>query len=251
MKTINIKNAALLLIMGMFVSSISFGQERPKLDPKLTEAWDPVPEKVTPGEDSAPPSDAIVLFDGKDLNEWTGTNGKPAGWKVEDGAMTVVAKSGGIETKQKFGDFQLHIEWRTPAEVVGEGQGRGNSGIFMMGKYELQVLDSYVSKTYSNGQAGSIYKQGIPLVNACKGPGEWQTYDVIFMAPEFTEKGTVKSPARITVLHNGVLIQNNFTIKGPTEYDRIPMYEAHGKGPLMLQDHGNPVSYRNIWVREL
>ncbi len=162
-----------------------------------------------------------------------------------------MAKSGGIETKQKFGDFQLHIEWRTPAEVVGEGQGRGNSGIFMMGKYELQVLDSYVSKTYSNGQAGSIYKQGIPLVNACKGPGEWQTYDVIFMAPEFTEKGSLKSPASITVLHNGVLIQNNFIIKGPTEYNRIPKYEAHGKGPLMLQDHGNPVSYRNIWVREL
>ena len=251
MKTINIKNAALLIIMGMFVSSISFGQERPKLDPKLTEEWDPVPEKVTPGEDSAPPSDAIVLFDGKDLNEWIGTNGKPAGWKVEDGAMTVVAKSGGIETKQKFGDFQLHIEWRTPSEVVGEGQGRGNSGIFMMEKYELQVLDSYESRTYSNGQAGSIYKQSIPLVNACKGPGEWQTYDVIFMAPVFTEKGSLKSPARITVLQNGILIQNNFAIKGGTVFDQIPYYEAHGKGSLMLQEHNNPVSYRNIWVREL
>lgn len=240
-----------MLIVAFFASNSLFSQDRPTIEPKLTEVWEPVPAKVTPGENNAAPSDAIILFDGKDLNEWTNGKGGNPGWIVEDGAMTVKAGTGVIMTKQKFGDFQLHIEWRSPSEVKGEGQGRGNSGIFMMGKYELQVLDSYESVTYSNGQAGSMYKQGIPLVNACKGPGEWQTYDVIFMAPEFTEKGTLKTPAKITVLHNGVLIQNGFELKGPTEYNRIPMYEPHGKESLVLQDHGNPVSFRNIWIREL
>ncbi len=240
-----------LLFAMLFIAVVTYAQDRPTIEPKLTEVWEPVPAKITPGENNAPPSDAIVLFDGKDLNEWTDGDGGLAKWIVEGGAMTVKAKTGVVKTKQKFGDFQLHIEWRTPAEVKGDGQGRGNSGIFMMKKYELQVLDSYESKTYSNGQAGSLYKQGIPLVNACKGPGEWQTYDVIFMAPVFTEKGSLKAPARITVLHNGVLIQNNFELKGPTEYNRIPVYTPHGKGSLVLQDHGNPVSYRNIWVREL
>ena len=251
MNSLKFKISSLAIIAGMVFSISTQAQERPTFDPKLTEVWDPVPTKITPGENNMPPSDAIILFDGKDLNEWTNGKGKAAEWIVEDGAMTVKPKTGIIKTRQKFGDFQLHIEWRTPSEVKGEGQGRGNSGIFMMEKYELQVLDSYESKTYSNGQAGSIYKQSIPLVNACKGPGEWQSYDVIFMAPEFTEKGTLKTPARITVLHNGVLIQNNYELKGPTEFNRIPMYEAHGKGSLVLQDHGNPVSYRNIWVREL
>ena len=236
----------------MLIASMAWAQkERPTLDPKLTEEWEPVPPVVTPGDCGAPPSDAIILFDGKDLNEWINSKGGPAEWIVADGAMTVKPRTGSIKTKQKFGDIQLHIEWRTPAEVKGEGQGRGNSGIFLMERYELQVLDSYDNITYPNGQAGSIYKQSIPLVNACKKPGEWQTYDVIFMAPEFTEKGHLKTPARITVLHNGVLIQNNFMIKGPTEYNRIPKYEPHGKASLSLQDHGNPVSYRNIWVREL
>lgn len=243
---------ASLLVVALFATNSVFAQERPTIDPKLTEVWEPVPAKVAPGETNATaPSDAIILFDGKDLNEWTNGKGEAAGWTVADGAVTVKKMTGVIQTKQEFGDFQLHIEWRAPSEIVGEGQGRGNSGIFMMGKYELQVLDSYVSKTYANGQAGSIYKQGAPLVNACKEPGEWQTYDVIFMAPVFTEKGDLKAPARITVFHNGVLIQNNFELRGPTEYNRIPMYEAHGKGPLVLQDHGNPVSFRNIWVREL
>lgn len=247
------KRNGIIAVIAVIVSFTTiFAQEkRPTLDPKLTEVWDPVPAKIDPGENNAPPSDAIILFDGKDLNEWTNSKGGAAEWTVEEGAMTVKARTGAIKTKQKFGDFQLHIEWRTPAEVEGEGQGRGNSGIFMMEKYELQVLDSYESKTYPNGQAGSMYKQSIPLVNACKGPGEWQTYDVIFMAPVFTEKGSLKTPARITVLHNGVLIQNNYELKGPTEYNRIPIYEAHGKGSLVLQDHGNPVSFRNIWVREL
>lgn len=248
MKTIKSIN---LLFAMLFIAVIANAQDRPTLDPKLTEVWEPVPVKITPGENNAPPSDAIILFDGKDLNEWTNQKGGLAEWIVEDGAMTVKPRTGLIKTKQKFGDFQLHIEWRTPAEVKGEGQGRGNSGIFMMEIYELQVLDSYESKTYTNGQAGSIYKQSIPLVNACRGPGEWQTYDVIFMAPVFTEKGSLKTPARITVLQNGVLIQNNFELKGPTSHNRIPMYESHGKASLMLQDHSNPTSFRNIWVREL
>ena len=248
MKTIKSIN---LLFAMLFIAVITNAQDRPTLDPKLTEVWEPVPDKITPGENNAPPSDAIILFDGKDLNEWTNQKGGVAEWIVEDGAMTVKPKTGLIKTKQKFGDFQLHIEWRTPAEVKGDGQGRGNSGIFMMEKYELQVLDSYESITYPNGQAGSLYKQSIPLVNACKGPGEWQRYDVIFMAPEFTEKGTLKTPAKITVLHNGVLIQNGYELKGPTEYNRIPVYKPHGKASLALQDHGNPTSFRNIWVREL
>jgi hypothetical protein len=245
-----LKSISLLALM-LCVSLASTAQERPTLDSKLLQTWGTVPEKITPAENNLAPSDAIILFDGKDLNEWTNDDGGVAEWIVGDGTMTVKPKTGIIKTKQKFGDFQLHIEWRTPAEVKGDGQGRGNSGIFMMEKYELQVLDSYVSKTYTNGQAGSIYMQSIPLVNACKGPGEWQTYDVIFMAPVFTEKGSLKAPARITVLQNGVLVQNNFEIKGPTTNNMIPMYEAHGKGSLSLQDHSNPVSYRNIWVREL
>lgn len=251
MNTTKWKSAGTLLFAVLFTSNYLLAQERPTIEPKLTEVWEPVPVKITPGENNAPPSDAIILFDGKDLNEWTNGQGGLPEWTVADGAMTVKPRTGAIKTKQKFGDFQLHIEWRSPSEVKGEGQGRGNSGIFMMERYELQVLDSYESKTYPNGQAGSLYKQGIPLVNACKAPGEWQTYDVIFMAPVFTEKGTLKTPARITVLHNGVLIQNNFELRGPTEYNRIPMYAAHGKASLMLQDHGDLVSFRNIWVREL
>lgn len=250
MKMKMIKSISLLVAM-ICVTLVSYAQERLSFDPKISEVWSPVPAKITPGEQNAPPSDAIILFDGKDLNEWTNGKGKKAEWTVADGAMTVKPRTGIVKTKQKFGDFQLHIEWRTPAEVKGDGQGRGNSGIFMMERYELQVLDSYESVTYSNGQAGSIYKQSVPLVNACKGPGEWQMYDVVFMAPVFTEKGTLKTPATITVLHNGVLIQNNYVIKGPTEYSKFPMYQPHGKGSLSLQDHGNPTSFRNIWVREL
>lgn len=243
----------MLLLMGLLMFSLAEAQqkERKPIDPTLTEVWTPVPPKVTPAENNAAPSDAIVLFDGKDLNEWTSQDGGLAKWTVENGALTVKPKTGVIRSKLKFSDIQLHIEWRSPSEIVGEGQGRGNSGIFLMEKYELQVLDSYESVTYSNGQAGSIYKQGIPLVNATKAPGEWQTYDIIFMAPEFTEKGTLKTPAKITVLHNGVLVQNGFELRGPTEYNMIPMYEPHGKGSIVLQDHGNPVSFRNIWVREL
>jgi hypothetical protein len=172
-------------------------------------------------------------------------------WGLADNAMTVVKGTGGIKTKRTFGDCQLHVEWRTPAEVVGTGQGRGNSGIFLQSRYELQVLDNFGNETYSNGQAGSIYKQSMPLVNACRPPGEWQTYDVIYTAPRFNADGVKVASAHITVLHNGVLVQNNTEIKGTTEYIGLPKNSKHGKAPIMIQDHSNPVSYRNIWIREL
>jgi hypothetical protein len=217
-----------------------------------TEVWEPVPAVVTPVQSGAPPTDAIVLFDGSDLSGWSAEDGGDATWRVHGGAMTVVPGAGSIVTRLPFGDLQLHIEWRTPAEVTGEGQGRGNSGIYFMERYELQVLDSYGNRTYSNGQAGAIYKQHIPLVNASRGPGEWQSYDVVFTAPRFGADGALVSPAHMTVLHNGVLIQNHAEIRGPTVYLGQPEYEAHAdRVPLLLQDHGNPVSYRNIWVREI
>lgn len=222
-------------------------------DPKLTEYWEPEPPIVKPGKTAADaPSDAIVLFDGKDVSKFADKDGGPVKWDVADGALTVKAGTGVIQTRQGFGDCQLHIEWRTPSVVKGESQGRGNSGIFLMGKYELQVLDSYNNRTYSNGQAGSIYKQLPPTVNASRPPGEWQTYDVIFTAPRFYDNGTLKSQARITVIHNGVLVQNNMSLWGGTQYIGIPTYDKHGdKEPLVLQDHGNPISYRNIWIRPL
>jgi hypothetical protein len=220
--------------------------------PETTELWEPVPPVVTPGEGTGAPSDAIILFDGTNLNEWVDEKGMQTGWTLADGAVTVKQGAGSMLTKRKFGDCQLHIEWRAPAEVTGESQGRGNSGIFLNGIYEVQVLDSYNNMTYSNGQAGSIYKQSIPLVNACKKPGEWQVYDIIYIAPRFSENGRVVIPGRITVLHNGVLIQNNVEIRGTTEYIGSPRPVVHDvKGPIRLQDHGNPVSYRNIWIREL
>lgn len=220
--------------------------------PEDTEVWEPEPAIVTPGENGSPPSDAVVLFDGSDLSAWQAIDGGDAPWLVADGAMTVVAGTGAIQTRDSFGDVQLHIEWRTPAEVEGEGQERGNSGVYLMGLYELQVLDSWQNRTYSNGQAGSIYKQYMPLVNASRPPGVWQTYDIIFDAPRFGANGQLERPAYMTVLHNGVLIQNHSELKGPTLYIGVPAYEAHpDRLPLRLQDHGNPVSYRNIWIRNL
>lgn len=223
------------------------------MEPEETEVWEPEPAVVTPGESTnSAPSDAIVLFDGKDLSQWVDKDGKAPGWEVKDGVATVVKGTGLIKTKAGFGNVQLHIEWRAPSEVIGDSQGRGNSGIFLQSKYELQVLDSYNNRTYSNGQAGSIYKQHIPLVNATRAPGEWQSYDVIYKAPVFNSKGVLTKPAYITVLHNGVLVQDNVVLRGPTEYIGIPKYKTHAaKLPLMLQDHSNPVSYRNIWIREL
>lgn len=220
-------------------------------DPKATEIWDREPKVVTPGHHGAPPDDAIILFDGQDFSNWITPDGKTPGWAIKDGAMTVQKGTGDIQTRQVFGDIQLHIEWRTPPIVEGDGQGRGNSGIFLQERYELQVLDSYKNRTYSNGQAGSIYKQTMPLVNASKGPGEWQTYDIVFIAPVFNDNGSLQSPGRITVFHNGVLVQNNTIILGTTEYIGRPKNVAHGKGAIRLQDHGNQVSFRNIWLRKL
>lgn len=243
----------IFFLLGMLPALNCFCQtDRSSFDPKVTEVWDLKPVKISPAKKIGdPPSDAIVLFDGKDLSKWTTAQNSEAKWDIKDDAMIVTKGKGDIKTKQTFGDMQLHIEWRTPDEVVGEGQGRGNSGIFLQERYELQVLDSYESVTYSNGQAGSIYKQSIPLVNACLKPGEWQTYDVIYMAPRFSENGRVIIPAYVTVLQNGVLVQNHTQIQGGTEFKGLPVYRAHGKASIQLQDHGNPVSYRNIWVREL
>jgi len=215
----------------------------------------PLPPVVDPGPAGLPalaPSDAVVLFDGKDLSSWQDAKGGPAKWKVEAGYMEVVAKTGSIRTKQGFGDCQLHVEWASPAVVVGESQGRGNSGVFLMDTYEVQVLDCYNNKTYADGSAASVYGQYPPLVNACRKPGEWQTYDIIFHRPRFDAAGKVVSPARVTVLHNGVLVQDNVELTGPTAHKARPPYKAHAdKLPLSLQDHGNPVRYRDIWIRPL
>jgi hypothetical protein len=240
-----------LLIIGLVAFSLQcMGEE--KESPKLTEVWEPVPQVVTPGINSQPPSDAIILFDGTNLDEWESAKGGEAKWELDGGAMTVVKKSGSIRTKKSFGDCQLHIEWRSPAVVTGDGQDRGNSGIFLQERYEVQVLDSYESVTYSNGQAGSIYKQHIPLVNVCKKPGEWQTYDIIFSSPKFAENGQVDEPGFVTVMQNGVLVQNHVELMGTTVYIGKPKYEKHNlKEPISLQDHGCLVSYRNIWIREL
>ncbi len=226
-------------------------------DPERTEVWEPEPAVVDPGGPSRAPSDAIVLFDGSNLDAWhhvdiDGESSGNAGWKVHDGMMTVVPGAGSLLTRQGFGDVQLHVEWRTPEAVEGDSQGRGNSGVFLMNRYEVQVLDSYDNRTYSNGQAASIYKQHIPQVNASRGPGQWQTYDILFEAPRFTDSGRLASPATMTVLHNGVLVQHHVTLRGPTVFIGEPAYEPHSmREPIQLQDHSNPVSYRNIWVREL
>jgi hypothetical protein len=242
-----------LMAAGVLAAFAAQAQLQPaKMTPESSELWTPVPRVVTPGAGTAAPSDALVLFDGKDLSNWVSArNGGEAPWTIADGAMTVASGKGDIVTKQEFGDFQLHIEWRSPSVVKGTGQGRGNSGIFMQGIYELQVLDSYDNATYSNGQAGSIYKQTMPLVNATKGPGEWQAYDVIYTAPRFNKDGQMLIPPYITVLHNGVLIQHHTMIQGTTPYVGQPMMTPHGRGPIKLQDHGDLVSYRNIWIREL
>ncbi|MGJ7031512.1 3-keto-disaccharide hydrolase [Niabella hirudinis] len=245
------KKQLYLTFATLYASGVLYAQGA---DPRITEVWNPEPRIVTPGQTSAdPPSDAIVLFNGSGLSNWERADGKGAAtWKLENNAMTVAKGAGAIRTKQSFGDCQLHVEWRTPSEVKGDGQGRGNSGIFLMSNYELQVLDSYKNRTYSNGQAGSIYKQLMPLANASRKPGEWQTYDIIFTAPRFNKDSTVKSQGRITVIHNGVLVQNNAAILGATEFIGIPQNIFHKeKEPIILQDHGNPVSFRNIWIREL
>ena len=230
-----------------------------------TELYTPVPPVVTPGKScGSAPSDAIILFDGSNLDKWVLANDttKPADWIVEKGIFTVKKTSGNIQTKKSFTDYQLHIEWRIPKDIEGKDQARGNSGLFLasIGKgddgYEMQILDNYNNSTYTNGQAGSIYKQNAPLVNPNRPPGEWQTYDVVWTAPRFNDDGSLKSAARITAFFNGILVQNNFELKGPTRYIGLPTYEgtAHGAAPIKLQAHGDkskPISFRNIWIRPL
>ena len=226
------------------------------MKPGMTEIMTPVVKIIQPASsDKDASSDAIVLFNGGDINsEWSDGQGNPSKWVVKNGELVCVKGSGIIKTKRKFNNFQLHIEWKTPLEVSGDGQGRGNSGVFLQEQYEVQVLDSYNNLTYRHGQAGSLYKQHAPMVNVSRKPGEWQSYDIIYTAPTFNDDTTTYyTPPRVTVLHNGVLIQNNVSLRGPTVYVGIPEYfiKKHGAGSLVLQDHGNPVAYRNIWIREL
>lgn len=209
---------------------------------------------VPPMPGPAPvPSDAVVLFDGSNLDDWESVRneGDEPQWTLnDDGSMS--PRQGGIRTKQEFGDVQLHVEFATPAEVKGRGQGRGNSGVFLMGLYEVQILDSYDNETYYDGQAAAVYKQSPPLVNASRKPGEWQSYDIVFEAPRFDDEGNLERPAYLTVFHNGVLVQNHLELNGDTAFNRAPRYEAHPeKLPISLQDHGNPVRFRNIWARDL
>jgi sugar phosphate isomerase/epimerase len=224
--------------------------------PQMTENWTPQPKKVTVGDvnANAAPSDAIVLFNGTNLDEWRKDNGEPAGWKVADGIMTVDKSTGDIVTRREFGSFQLHLEWRIPEGITGESQARGNSGVFMQDKYEVQILDNYDNDTYVQGGAAGIYKQTAPLVNAMRKPGEWNVYDIIYTAPVFKADGTYLYRPYITILHNGVIVQNHTEIYGTTEYIGLPRTVKHGNGPIRLQSHGDPsapISFRNIWIREL
>lgn len=273
-----------LLSIILFTIVNVYGQEIPDINwdslqltkPwEKTEVWNPVPTQVTPGMAMLAPSDAVVLFDGKSLDAWckpqyidegvnmdqisaaiglldTDRDRQAADWNIQDGAIVVKPGTGAIETKQGFGDMQLHIEWLSPTDLQKKGQAYSNSGVFIMGMYEIQVLNSHSNTTYPNGQAGAIYKQHIPLVNASKPSGEWQTYDIIWTAPRFDSNGKMNSPAKMTALHNGVLIQNNVVLEGPTAYIGKSKYIAHpDKLPIRLQDHGDLVRFRNIWVREL
>ena len=232
-----------------------FSQSRSASDWLAHDPDRPRPPVVSPARQSLPvaaPEDAVVLFDGTGLEGWTSEDGGPAQWRVQDGAMISVPESGYVYTSQAFGDVQLHVEWAAPLPVVGSSQGRGNSGVYLMSKYEVQVLDSYHNDTYPDGQAGAVYGQYPPLVNASLPPGEWQAYDIIFRRPRFHRDGRLASPARMTVLHNGILVQDNVELWGPTAWLQHAPYTYHpDKLPLALQDHGNPVRFRNIWLREL
>ncbi|MGB9029279.1 MAG: DUF1080 domain-containing protein [Acidobacteriaceae bacterium] len=248
--------------LGSVPVSVFAQQPATQPKPEETEVWTPVPPIVTPGAtDSAPPSDAIVLFDGKNEDEWVSAQDHtPARWIVGDGVLLVAKGTGNIETKRSFKDYQLHIEWKIPENITGSGQARGNSGVFLASLgpgdagYELQVLDSYNNTTYVNGQAASIYKQSPPLVNPNRKPGEWQSYDVVWTAPTFNTDGSLKTPAYVTAFFNGVLVQNHFQLKGQTLYIGQPFYKAYDRAPIKLQAHGDksePISFRNIWVRPL
>jgi hypothetical protein len=254
MKTIFSLIAGVLLVASS--SSVCKAQVDTKW--KIHDPNRPVPPVIDPGTPSAqdspgrPPSDAVVLFDGKDLSKWGHKDGSSAKWKVENGYAEVVAKTGYIYTREAFGDCQLHVEFAEPAPPKGESQERGNSGVFLMGLYEIQVLDSYENKTYADGQAAAVYGQYPPLVNASRASGQWQSYDIVFHRPRFAKDGKLLRPARVTVLHNGVLVHDNIELAGPTAHGARPPYKPHPeKLPLALQDHGDPVRYRNIWIREL
>ncbi|MEN6322291.1 MAG: DUF1080 domain-containing protein [Proteiniphilum sp.] len=280
MKSIKAFLVALVLIVGANFVKGQTDKKYPEPTPmthEMTEFWVPQPRIVDPGKAVSekilvqPPSDAIILFDGTNLSEWEAAPGKKvvkgkdasnsksteenaARWIVKGGVFIVDKKAGDIQTKREFGDFQLHIEWCVPKGIHGESQGRGNSGIFLQGMYEVQVLDSYNNETYANGQAGSIYKQTAPLVNAMRQPGQWNVYDIIYTAPTFKEDGTYRTRPIVTILHNGVVIQNNTVISGTTPFVGLPQVVPHGKGPIRLQAHGDksePISFRNIWIREL
>jgi hypothetical protein len=252
-----------ILTLALLATTTALCAQQPAPKHQDTEVYEPVPPIVTPGAtNSAAPSDAIVLFNGSNLDQWvTAQDKSPATWVVADRIMTVNKNGGGsIETKRSFKNYQLHVEWRVPTNITGSDQARGNSGVFLASTgtgdagYELQILDSYNNKTYVNGQAGSIYKQGIPLANPNRKPGEWQTYDIIWTAPIFNPDGSVKTPAYVTVLFNGVLVQNHFELKGETLYVGQPFYKKYDTAPIKLQAHGDksePISFRNIWVREL
>ena len=249
--SVALKIALCLFIAEMCIAVVGYAQIQQGKYAVHDETRPKPPVITPPAQFGQPPSDAIILFNGKDLSEWAGDKGSDAKWKLEKDYMEV-NKTGSIHTKKSFGNCQLHIEWATPEKVEGSSQGRGNSGVFLMSTYELQILDSYNNPTYADGQAASIYGQYPPIVNACRKPGEFQTYDVSFLRPIFDESGKCVRPARITVLHNGVVVQNNVEIKGLTAHKQIAKYNRHDdKLPISLQDHGNPMRFRNIWIREL
>jgi hypothetical protein len=240
-----------LFFIVLFVPVSVLSQVDEITDPKATEDWSSPPRKVEGVPMQTPvPADAVVLL-GENTMQWVKKDGTPAEWTIEKGVMTVKPGTGEVHSKYSFEDCHLHVEWKSPAVIKGEGQGRGNSGVFLQGKYEVQVLDCNNNETYYNGQAGAIYKQHAPLANACAKAGEWNVYDIIYKAPVFAADGRKVSSARMTVLHNGIVIQNNVEIFGTTEYIGLPKNPVHGGGPILLQDHGDLVSYRNIWVRRL
>ena len=253
-----------LLAFTIFTAmTVPLHSQQSQAKPEDTEVWQPEPKVVTPAAESGkPPSDAIILFDGKNLDEWVSANDRsqPAKWTVADGILVVSKTAGNIETKRTFHNYQFHMEWKVPENITGSGQARGNSGLFLASTgtgdagYELQVLDSYNNKTYVNGMAASIYKQSIPLANPARKPGEWQTYDVVWIAPTFNADGSLKTPAYVTAFFNGVLVQDHFELKGETRYIGQPFYKKFDGAPIKLQAHGDksePLSFRNIWVREL
>lgn len=252
-------------ILSLFALQVNAQDKQlsPSKQAAKTEIWEPTPKLVTPGNlPQDAPSDAIILFSGRNLDAWRSVKDttKAAAWTIDDGFFTVKKGTGNIETNKKFTDYQLHLEWKIPTNITGKGQGRGNSGVFLASTgagddgYEIQIMDIYNNKTYVNGQTGSVYKQSIPLASANKKPGEWQYYDIIWTAPRFNKDGSLKSPARVTLTLNGVLLQNNYELKGETKWIGEATYKAHGPASIKLQDHGDPsppISFRNIWVREL